>query len=46
LVSFVAGTRADLKPGAAIIARGPKQDDGSIDAAFVLVGEDGLVPPM
>ena len=38
--------RTDLKPGAAIIARGPKQEDGSIDAAFVLVGKDGLVPPM
>jgi hypothetical protein len=37
---------SDLKSGAAIIARGPKQDDGSIDAAFVLVGKDGLVPPM
>jgi hypothetical protein len=33
------------KPGAAIIARGPKQEDGSIDAAFLLVGKDGLVPP-
>ena len=45
LVSFAAETRADLKPSAAIIARGPRQDDGSIDAAFVLVGKDGLVPP-
>jgi hypothetical protein len=27
-------------------ARGPKQEDGSIDAAFVLIGQDGLVPPM
>jgi hypothetical protein len=30
----------------AIIARAPKADDGSIDAAFVLIGKDGLVPPM
>ena len=45
IVAFEPGAQTDLKPGAAIIARGPKQDDGSIDAAFVLVGKDGLVPP-
>ncbi len=46
IVALEPGAKTDLKPGAAIIARGPKQDDGSIDAAFVLVGKDGLVPPM
>src|SRR5579864_3231060 len=46
IVSFEPGAKTDLKPGAALIARGPKQEDGSIDAAFVLVGKDGLVPPM
>jgi hypothetical protein len=46
IVALEPGARTDLKPGAAIIARGPKQEDGSIDAAFVLVGKDGLVPPM
>ena len=46
IVAMAPGAQADLKPGAAIIARGPKQEDGSIDAAFVLVGKDGLVPPM
>ncbi len=46
IVALAPGAETDLKPGAAIIARGPKQDDGSIDAAFVLVGKDGLVPPM
>ncbi len=46
IVALEPGAQTDLKPGAAIIARGPKQEDGSIDAAFVLVGEDGLVPPM
>ncbi len=46
IVSFEPGAQADLKPGAAIIARGPQQADGSVDAAFVLVGKDGLVPPM
>ncbi|MGC2783968.1 MAG: DUF5666 domain-containing protein [Roseiarcus sp.] len=46
IVALEPGAKTDLKPGAAIIARGPKQADGSIDAAFVLVGKDGLVPPM
>jgi Domain of unknown function (DUF5666) len=46
IVALEPGAQTDLKPGAAIIARGPKQEDGSIDAAFVLVGKDGLVPPM
>jgi Domain of unknown function (DUF5666) len=46
IVAFQPGAKDDLKPGAAIIARGSKQDDGSIDAAFVLVGKDGLVPPL
>jgi len=46
IVAFEPGAQTDLKPGAAIIARGPKQEDGSIDAVFVLVGKDGLVPPM
>jgi hypothetical protein len=46
IVAIAPGAQSDLKPGAAIIARGAKQDDGSIDAAFILVGKDGLVPPM
>jgi hypothetical protein len=46
VVAFEPGAQTELKPGAAIIARGPKKDDGSIDAALVLVGKDGLVPPM
>jgi hypothetical protein len=46
IVSFEPGDRSELKPGAAIIARGPKEADGSIDGAFVLVGKDGLAPPM
>jgi hypothetical protein len=46
IVSFAPAARTDLKAGAAIIARGPKADDGSVDAAFLLIGKDGLVPPM
>jgi len=46
IVALEPGKKAELKPGANIIARGPKQANGSIDAGFVLVGKDGLVPPM
>ena len=46
IVALEPAARTDLKPGENIIARGPSHADGSIDAAFVLVGKDGLVPPM
>ncbi len=46
IVAFEPGAKSDLKAGAAIIARGLKQDDGSVDAQAVLVGKDGLAPPM
>jgi hypothetical protein len=46
IVAFDPGAKDELKPGAAIIARGSKQGDGAIDAAFVLIGKDGLVPPL
>jgi hypothetical protein len=46
IVAVAAGAASDVKAGANIIARGPREDDGSIDAAFLLVGKDGLVPPM
>ena len=46
IVSFAPGDKADLKVGAAAIARGTKGDDGAVAASAVLVGKDGLVPPM
>ena len=46
VVAFAPGARSDLKPGAAIVARGAKAEDGAYDARFVLVGKDGLTPPM
>ncbi len=46
IVAFARGARADLKPGASVIARGEKGADGTIEASSVLVGLDGLVPPM
>jgi hypothetical protein len=46
VVGFAPASAADLKPGASIIARGMKAEDGSLAAGVVLVGKDGLVPPM
>jgi hypothetical protein len=47
IVQFVNGDRSELKPGAKIfIAAGTKKDDGTIEAAGVNVGRDGITPPM
>lgn len=46
IVSLESGVQSDLKPGAAIVALGPRLGDGSLGGMFVLVGKDGLVPPM
>jgi hypothetical protein len=46
IVELAPGARSDLKPGAAIVARGTRQDDGSNEARYLLVGKDGLVPPL
>lgn len=46
LVTFESGDRAMLKPGAHIILTATKHPDGTLTAAGVAVGKDGLVPPM
>jgi hypothetical protein len=46
IVSFAPSDRTELKPGAAIVARGKRQDDGSIETARILVGKNGFVPPL
>jgi hypothetical protein len=46
VVSFVDGDRADLKPGAKVIAFVAKESDGTLSAKRVAVGRDGLTPPM
>ena len=47
IVTFVPGDRSELKPGAKIfIAAANKKDDGTLEAASVSVGRDGLTPPM
>ena len=47
VVTYVPGDRADLKPGARIIAfTSKKLPDGSLEASRISVGRDGLTPPM
>ena len=47
IVAFVNGDKSELKPGAKVfIAAGTKKDDGTIEAAGINVGRDGITPPM
>jgi hypothetical protein len=47
IVSYVPGNKDELKPGAHVfIGAAQKQPDGSLTAAGINVGRDGVVPPM
>jgi hypothetical protein len=47
IVTFVASDKSEIKPGAKLIIFGAaKKDDGSLEAARVNVGRDGVTPPM
>jgi hypothetical protein len=46
IVTFEAGDKAMLVPGAHILLTATRQADGSLAASRVAVGKDGLVPPM
>jgi hypothetical protein len=47
IVTFVAGDKSELKPGAkVIIFSAAKKEDGTLEAARVNVGRDGITPPM
>ena len=47
IVTFIAGDKSELKPGAKIIIFGAvKKDDGTLEANRVNVGRDGITPPM
>src|SRR6476660_848144 len=47
IVTFVAGDKSELKPGAKIIIFGAAQkEDGTLEANRVNVGRDGITPPM
>jgi hypothetical protein len=46
IVTFAPGDRADAKVGAKVFLGATKGADGSLTAARMLVGKDGLTPPM
>src|SRR3981189_2278119 len=47
IVTFVAGDKSELKPGAKIIIFGAtKKDDGTLEAGRVNVGRAGITPPV
>src|ERR1700676_1334749 len=47
IVTFLVGEKSELKPGAKVIIFGAnKKDDGTLEAARVNVGRDGITPPM
>ena len=47
IVTFLAGDKSELKPGAKIIIFGAtRKDDGTLEANRVNVGRDGITPPM
>ena len=46
VVTFEPGDRAMLVPGAHVLLTARREPDGTLTAAGVAVGKDGLVPPM
>jgi hypothetical protein len=46
IVTFAPATAADVKPGAAVFIPAQRGDDGKLSTAQVVVGKDGIVPPM
>ena len=47
IVAFVNGEKSEIKPGAKVIIFGAnKKDDGTLEAAAVSAGRDGITPPM
>jgi len=46
IVTFAPATEADLKPGAAVFVPAERSSDGALASAFVVVGANGVAPPM
>lgn len=46
IVTFASGDRADAKVGAKVFLGAAKGADGGLTATRILVGKDGLTPPM
>jgi hypothetical protein len=46
IVTFAEAQKSDVKAGAAVFVPTQRQADGTLSATRVVVGKDGLVPPM
>jgi hypothetical protein len=46
IVTFAPGDRADVKVGAKVFLGAAKGADGGLTATRILVGKDGMTPPM
>jgi hypothetical protein len=46
IVTFAPGDRSDARPGAKVFVGASRNADGSLTAGRMLVGKDGLTPPM
>ena len=46
IVTFAKAVNADVKPGAAVFVPAQRGDDGKLSTTQVVVGKDGVVPPM
>ncbi len=46
IVTFAPAVNADVKPGAAVFVPADRGDDGKLSTTRVVVGKDGVVPPM
>ena len=46
VVTFAKATNSDVKPGAAVFVPAQRSDDGKLTTTQVVVGKDGVVPPM
>jgi hypothetical protein len=46
VVSLVPASKNEIKPGAIVFVPTQRQSDGSLQAAAILFGKDGVVPPM
>lgn len=45
-VTYAPGSKDELKPGAKIFSITNKKEDGTLEAAAISVGRDGITPPM
>jgi len=46
VVTFAPATPADLKPGATVFVTAQREADGTLSSGRVVVGNNGVVPPM